>query len=50
MVWSGDPLEPLSAPVAVVIKGVSQPLRDRDLDLRDRYLKQTSYPAQYGVP
>ena len=38
VVWSGDPLEPLSAPTAVLIKGVDEPLRDRDLDLRDRYM------------
>jgi imidazolonepropionase-like amidohydrolase len=38
VVWSGDPLEPLSAPTAVIVKGVNEPLRDRDLDLRDRYL------------
>lgn len=37
VVWSGDPLEPLSAPTAVLVKGVDEPLRDRDLDLRDRY-------------
>ena len=51
VVWSGDPLEPLSAPVAVIIKGVAQPLRDRDLDLRDRYMKANNgYPSQYGQP
>jgi imidazolonepropionase-like amidohydrolase len=51
VVWSGDPLEPLSAPTAVIIKGVEQPLRDRDLDLRDRYLKAgNGYPSQYGQP
>jgi imidazolonepropionase-like amidohydrolase len=38
VVWSGDPLEPLSAPTAILIKGVEEPLRDRDLDLRDRYM------------
>ncbi|HEY2052181.1 MAG TPA: amidohydrolase family protein [Caulobacteraceae bacterium] len=38
VVWSGDPLEPLSAPTAVLVKGVDEPLRDRDLDLRDRYM------------
>jgi imidazolonepropionase-like amidohydrolase len=40
VVWSGDPLEPLSAPTAVLVKGVEEPLRDRDLDLRDRYMPQ----------
>jgi len=38
VVWSGDPLEPLSAPTAILVKGVEEPLRDRDLDLRDRYM------------
>jgi len=38
VVWSGDPLEPTSAPTAVLVKGVDEPLRDRDLDLRDRYM------------
>jgi imidazolonepropionase-like amidohydrolase len=38
VVWSGDPLEPMSAPTAILIKGVEQPLRSRDLDLRDRYM------------
>lgn len=38
VVWSGDPLEPLSAPTTVLVKGVDEPLRDRDLDLRDRYM------------
>jgi imidazolonepropionase-like amidohydrolase len=38
VVWSGDPLEPPSAPTAVLVKGVDEPLRDRDLDLRDRYM------------
>jgi len=47
VVWSGDPLEPLSAPTAVIIKGVEQPLRDRDLDLRDRYLHPSAMPAAY---
>ena len=47
VVWSGDPLEPLSAPTAVIIKGVEQPLRSRDLDLRDRYLHASETPPQY---
>jgi imidazolonepropionase-like amidohydrolase len=51
VIWSGDPLEPLSAPVAMLIKGVEQPMRDRDLDLRDRYMKANNgYPSQYGQP
>ena len=45
VVWSGDPLEPMSAPTEVIIKGVEQPLRDRDLDLRDRYMALAVKPA-----
>ncbi|WP_409019231.1 amidohydrolase family protein [Brevundimonas vesicularis] len=37
VVWSGDPLEPLSQPSAVVVDGVEQPLQSRTLMLRDRY-------------
>lgn len=37
VVWSGDPLEPLSQPAAVFIDGVEQPLEARNLLLRDRY-------------
>ncbi len=40
VVWDGDPLETTSAPTAILIKGAPQPLRSRDLDLRDRYLAQ----------
>jgi imidazolonepropionase-like amidohydrolase len=47
VVWSGDPLEPLSAPTAVIIKGAEQSLRSRDLDLRDRYLRPSALPAAY---
>lgn len=37
VVWTGDPLEPLSQPTAVLIDGVDQPLQARNLLLRDRY-------------
>ncbi|MFN3354116.1 MAG: amidohydrolase family protein [Brevundimonas sp.] len=37
VVWSGDPLEPLSQPEAVFIAGAEQPLTSRGLLLRDRY-------------
>ncbi len=37
VVWSGDPLEPLSQPSAVFIDGMEQPLQARNLLLRDRY-------------
>ena len=38
VLWSGDPLEPLSQPRAIFVRGVEQPLRARPLELRDRYL------------
>lgn len=47
VIWSGDPLEPLSAPTGVLIKGAEQPLRSRDLDLRDRYMHATDLPPAY---
>lgn len=37
VVWSGDPLEPLSQPSAVFINGQEQALTSRSLLLRDRY-------------
>ncbi len=37
VVWDGDPLEMTSAPVAVWIDGVQQPLENRQTKLRDRY-------------
>jgi imidazolonepropionase-like amidohydrolase len=37
VMWDGDPLELSSAPVAVWIDGVLQPLENRQTRLRDRY-------------
>lgn len=37
VVWDGDPLEVMSAPVAVFVEGVEQPLVSRQTRLRDRY-------------
>lgn len=37
VVWSGDPLEPLSQPEVMFIAGAQQPLTSRGLMLRDRY-------------
>jgi imidazolonepropionase-like amidohydrolase len=47
VVWSGDPLEPLSQPSAVFINGVEQPLQARTLLLRDRYRQVTPMPPAY---
>jgi imidazolonepropionase-like amidohydrolase len=37
VIWDGDPLEVTSAPVAVYIDGVEQPMESRQRELRDRY-------------
>ena len=48
VVWSGDPFEPLTQPVAIFIKGEAQPLTSRSLELRDRYMDlHRPYPAAY---
>jgi imidazolonepropionase-like amidohydrolase len=40
VIWTGDPLEPLSYPVAVYIGGVAQPLDARSVQLARRYRPQ----------
>jgi imidazolonepropionase-like amidohydrolase len=48
VIWSGDPLETTTYPVAVVIGGVVQPTQTRALELRDRYLNpDQTYPPAY---
>jgi imidazolonepropionase-like amidohydrolase len=49
VVWDGDPLELMSAPVAVLINGVPQPMESRQTQLRDRYkaLGRSDLPLQY---
>jgi imidazolonepropionase-like amidohydrolase len=37
VLWDGDPLEMTSAPIAVWIDGVAQPIDNRQTKLRDRY-------------
>ena len=37
VLWDGDPLELASAPLAVWIDGIAQPMGNRQLKLRDRY-------------
>ena len=41
VLWDGDPLELSSAPVGVWIDGRAQPMRSRQMELRDRYLVPT---------
>jgi len=48
VVWSGDPLETSTWPVAVFIGGVRQPDSTRAFELRDRYAAPaSSYPQAY---
>jgi imidazolonepropionase-like amidohydrolase len=49
VIWDGDPLELTSAPTAVFIDGVEQPLGNRQDRLRDRYRTPTegSLPKAY---
>jgi imidazolonepropionase-like amidohydrolase len=46
VIWDGDPLEMESAPTAVWIDGVRQPIVDRQTKLRDRY----ATPAPGALP
>jgi len=39
VVWDGDPLETTSFPRAVLIEGNEVPMRSRQTELRDRYMK-----------
>jgi imidazolonepropionase-like amidohydrolase len=49
VLWSGDPLETQTYPVAVFIGGQLQPQDARILKLRDRYAKPAGpYPRQYN--
>jgi imidazolonepropionase-like amidohydrolase len=49
VVWTGDPLEPLSRPSAIFIEGQEQPLTSRQTQLRDRYMNtsQAQRPLAY---
>jgi imidazolonepropionase-like amidohydrolase len=48
VVWSGDPFEPMTQPLAIFIKGEAQPLTSRQLQLRDRYKElNRPYPPAY---
>ncbi|HWI86108.1 MAG TPA: amidohydrolase family protein [Sphingomonas sp.] len=46
VIWDGDPLELSSAPQAVWIDGVAQPMTNRQTRLRDRYLN----PQEGALP
>ena len=50
VVWDGDPLELTSAPTAVFIDGIAQPMQSRQLQLRERYrdLAPAALPKAYN--
>jgi imidazolonepropionase-like amidohydrolase len=48
VLWSGDPFEPLTQPIAVFIEGHEQPLTSRQIELQKRYHDLSNpYPPQY---
>lgn len=47
VIWSGDPLEVTSAPVAVLIDGHRVPLETRQTKLRDRYHPYNRTPTSF---
>ena len=52
VIWSGDPLEPLSQAEAVYVGGAAQPMTSRQFLLRDRYrtggVQANGMPPAYG--
>lgn len=47
VIWDGDPLEPLTQPVAIFVNGKEMPLTSRALELRDRYLGASHQGADF---
>ena len=49
VIWDGDPLEVMSAPVRVFINGKEQSMESRQTKLRDRYLDidESEKPTAY---
>ena len=48
--WSGDPLEVSSVALQVWLDGRAIPMRSRQTELRDRYLRTQRDPAEGGLP
>ena len=48
VIWDGDPLEITSIPDAVYIMGEETSLVSRQTRLRDRYMKDSDWPAAYN--
>ena len=48
VIWTGDPFEPMTQPVAVFIRGVEQPMTSRQIELRNRYMvRDPNVPPGY---
>ncbi|MBO9695784.1 MAG: amidohydrolase family protein [Sphingopyxis sp.] len=50
VIWDGDPLDTLSRPATVLIRGVAAPMTSRATELRDRYLPAVRHPANGETP
>jgi imidazolonepropionase-like amidohydrolase len=50
VLWSGDPLEVTSVAAQVWLDGRAIPMRSRQTELRDRYLRATIPAEQGGLP
>lgn len=51
VIWTADPFEPLSQPIAVFIHGAEQPMTSRQTELRDRYKDlNRALPPAYSHP
>jgi len=48
VVWDGDPLEVMSSPTAVLIRGEQVPLESRQTRLRDRYLSLDDHETPHA--
>lgn len=50
VIWDGDPLDTLTRPTAVFIRGAAQPMTSRATELRDRYLPAVLPSANGETP
>src|SRR5690606_3991825 len=50
VIWEGDPLDTLTRPAAIFIRGRAQPMRSRATELRERYLPGLVRSAPGGRP
>ena len=49
VIWNGDPFEPMTQPVAVMIRGEQMPMTSRQIELRDRYMRRDpNVPPAYS--